>query len=607
VTEVAASGRASASGAHVIVTGGVVRTVDQADPACRTEVSVQAGLDQNHPIFLGLVLEPEQGDVTFAQQFGGAPSSSSLRDQTGFQPFGAEGCAADQVANPGNRELFVGATELNVGSGSGALAAGSGLTYGTNDVSGEDVKSAGTCERGPLTNLFHGTDPGADDTPDDGEPSGFVSGCDQFWDYVTGRETDPDTGEHKDTESPTPAPDPREGTVGRDGRGFPVPGAHCADYGGTPPPTDHAGGDLATAGPTAALHAAEATCQADAVGAGATAATAALAIPDPSGAAISVARISSRVASTRTAAGQVTVAFASAEGVRIGPLSIRELRSVAITTAHGHTDTATTVYSRSWCGLTLADEAHPNAEPQEAIPGTGTGCVAPDAALVASLNQVLPRIHLNLPAPNSEKEADGHTEDGQDSPGGYQATLVKDPDTRGGDQAVNDDESYTVAALEAVVYNDGTRGRNRLVVQLAGVHAESRYGITPLPSFGDCPDCEPPEATTTTTTEVPPSTDTASPGTSTAFVPGDDYITDEVPPEDVRTVAFGRPLPRGRNPLVGILRAPLEALRDAIQLLITHPGEFALLFVMWSLLAAPLYQFLRRRAFARALLGASGP
>jgi hypothetical protein len=246
----------------------------------------------------------------------------------------------------------------------------------------------------------------------------------------------------------------------------------------------------------------------------------------------------------------------------------------------------------------------------------------PDAQqLIALLNQTLSKIHLSVPPANRETEADGEIQDGEDSPGGFQATVTKDPDTRAGDFAVNDDDTHTVSALEAVFYNDGTQGRNRVVLQLAGVEAESRYGIHEVPDFGSfdegpaeeaLPGAEVPEA------PAAPAPPAASAGEDlrASYTPEDtpaaagepltyEEILDDIVPA-VATQPVFRPGGGGFvDRLPGPLQAPARVLRDAIRLLVNQPAQFGLLFATFALLAAPLYLAYRRRSFARALIGGS--
>jgi hypothetical protein len=141
------------------------------------------------------------------------------------------------------------------------------------------------------------------------------------------------------------------------------------------------------------------------------------------------------------------------------------------------------------------------------------------------------------------------------------------------------------------------------------VHAESRYGIIQLPSF--------PEGTVDTSAPPPsgePGGSEPAVGPPAPVEPGvralgtpETFLEERIVEETVRfspdpPTPRPIPVPHARGPLERIVRVPVEALRDAINLLVQHPGEFGLLFLLFSLLAAPLYLGSRRRAFARAAL-----
>ncbi|MFN2609458.1 MAG: hypothetical protein ABR507_01070, partial [Actinomycetota bacterium] len=147
---------------------------------------------------------------------------------------------------------------------------------------------------------------------------------------------------------------------------------------------------------------------------------------------------------------------------------------------------------------------------------------------------------------------------------------------RDSDRAVNDDDTYSVPGLQVVFYNDGTQGRSRLVLQLAGVQAESRYGIFLLPSSSD--------------------------GTDAGFA------TDFSPLGTVDAVGFdaGPAQPPSLLHRIGqflgnAIKYPAQATVDALRLIVTNPREFGVLFVMWSLIASPIYLAIRRRFLARGL------
>src|SRR5439155_13649876 len=135
-------------------------------------------------------------------------------------------------------------------------------------------------------------------------------------------------------------------------------------------------------------------------------------------------------------------------------------------------------------------------------------CLDPDdpdtKATVDRLNTLLGKIRISAP--------DVHA---QGTPGGAQAVVIKDEKQYDADHTVNNDPSYTASAMEIIYYNDGAEGRNRVVTQLAGVRTESRYGITPIPTFN-------PGTQTTTPAPVPepdaPST-VETPVASAPFAP----------------------------------------------------------------------------------------
>jgi hypothetical protein len=171
--------------------------------------------------------------------------------------------------------------------------------------------------------------------------------------------------------------------------------------------------------------------------------------------------------------------------------------------------------------------------------------------------------------------------------------VTKDSDQATADKTVNNDRSPTVAGLQAVFLNDGTNGANRWVVQLANVHAESHYGVFPLSTArdGSGGGGHPP---TTRATATPPAV-IETPAESPRGVV--DY---SVPMSSVRPATAKLPAPD--RPIVErLFRAPGQAIRSAIELLIQNPRAFGLLFALWTLLGSPLYLGLRRRARMLAL------
>lgn len=556
VTEASARAQASASGAHVIVAGGVTRTVDSADPACFANVPVIKTLELTFQIYGGEIYTNDARSASFPPLFANG------------------GCAAEQVLAAGHREFALSATSAESSSGESVIAGAAGLAFGPNDVTKSDVQAPGHCEAALLGGLTRGQLP-----PEFTEPHGAM--CEQFWEGAS------DSG----------APDLRAGTQGADGRGFPIQTATCGDFSGAP---DDEAVDQRPFGGS------KVRCDLDESAARATADAAGLMLSIEDEPVITVARTASSIQTVKGVDGQVTVVSALAEGVRIGPLSIREVRSVAVTQARGRAGTAGAQLERRWCGVTVSGEdpvpstttssfASTTTTSVSVSPAAVNGCIDPahpdNRQFVEDLNVVLAgKVRVTVPQANEETEPDGTVQPGEDSPGGYEAVVIKHPDARGGDQVVNDDESHAVAGLQAVVYNDGPNGRNRYVVQLAGVHAESRYGITVLPRFQGFTDGD----------------SAFSPGAPGArgVIPGRSRVpaaSRVIGGKEFRVLLAGSGLPApepGHGP-GNPLRPLLEALKDLLRLLIQHPLEFLLLFMFLSLLAAPGYLAHKRRAFAR--------
>ncbi|MGH2652402.1 MAG: hypothetical protein ACRDHK_14460, partial [Actinomycetota bacterium] len=152
------------------------------------------------------------------------------------------------------------------------------------------------------------------------------------------------------------------------------------------------------------------------------------------------------------------------------------------------------------------------------------------------------------------------------------------------------------SGLEATFYNDGSKGRNRVVVQLASVYAESRYGITVLPQFGGF---EGFSGGSFTSTEGTPAGSRVIPGTkrlprASTIIEGEgfeDYLAGST------TTGSGNAAQR-------FVKWVPNALKDLLRLFIQHPLEFALLFLTFTLLATPPYLAYRRRA-AMSVIGST--
>jgi hypothetical protein len=474
-------GAAGAYGAHLLLTGGVRRLLLN-----------QPGID-------------ELCDETIS------PVPARVREALG-------GCVGEQLFSPGNRELLVAPSRVEVGSESGAVAEASAARFSSADsATNADLRRAGACLAEDL-GARAGRPP----------PSPYLETCRAVYEALGAAGLDP-----------------RSGTRGPDGAGFPVPGVSCQDFGGGASRARRSG---QVSRPATMVGTASVACDA-AASTGEGAARAGIAVPGGGGAPLlAVAEATSSVRAVLTPQGIATTVAAVAAGVRIGDVTIGRVATAVTTVAHGRTGTAAVAFSR------LISDVH----------GPGIDCLRCDPeAVVAALNRAL-GLRVRARLPEAMELA---------SPRGFQAVAVKDPAQRDSDRTMNDDDTFEVAGLELVLYNDGSFGRSRLVVHLAGVRAESRYGIFLLPEER----------------------------------PGERVVTPLPPPSPPRVPVAQAPAqpPPGPSPgvrrILRILRVPGDLVAGGFGLVVSNPKEFVMLFGTWSLIAAPVALALRRRARRRAL------
>jgi hypothetical protein len=491
-TQVETRGAAVASGAHLLAVGGVTRGLNQSDPLC------------DPPL----------------------PDAVAYSERNNFDGR----CIWEILIASGNRELFFADTSVEAGTATGAVADASGLTFSETDHTDQDFKRAGECYRSSAKDVIRGLVKSLGGSDDDaaalaGVYERYEAACTSL------QESFQELG----------GPDLSAGTRGPDDEGFPVERSECAAF-------DEADDDGRPPDTILAQFSSSVMCDPRAVKATADAAAAGLTLPDLADPIVSVARMTSSVRSVRTERGQETIVEAIAEGVRIGPLRIGEVRTIATTRAKGRSKTASATIDRRWCRVTIDGEP-----PTE-------DCIDPTSpenrATIDQVNQALGRARISVPDAAVDASA-----------GGYQAVVTKSPDVRAADEAVNDDDSHTVSALQLVIYNDGPEGRNRIVLQLAGVHAESRYGIQPIPDIDNSRGADVPSL------DVP--VDNSSQVLPTDTSPGS---------------AFKR-----------FFRKPGRVLRHAIGWLVNNPREFLLLFLLLTILATPVYLTIRRRVFEQVV------
>jgi hypothetical protein len=421
-------------------------------------------------------------------------------------------CPADRALTPGHRETSFGESSLQSGSDTGTVAsAAAHATPSSDEATDTDLRRAGRCY--------------ADATADAGAAASVPcpNGRGQALEPLT------------------------SGARGADGKGYPVRRAECLDFTGTPSK------DAAAAPPSLS---ASASC--DDAGHAASASSSAPAVDTTLGPiAVTVAKASSSVSTKLTDGGVETVASATARGVDIsGVVSIGTITSTARTITHGRTGTARTEHT-----LDVANAR-----------GPGMACVSCDPAAVASaINRAL-GAQFRARVPQAYELA---------TPRGYAAVVSKEPGLRASDRAINDDDAVTVDGLDVIFYNDstptnrdGSAGRSRVILSLAGVHAESRYGIFRLPSpvLG------------------------GSGGILAPVVAGDTLSA----PVALRSLV-APPVVDVARPAAARELTVERAIRGGWRFVAQNPREFGMLALLWTILAAPVYLALRRRARERQL------
>ena len=452
---------------------------------------------------------------------GGIPGAIDNVDQSCFQNDSIPSprnldenrrCLADQHVTVGNREYFFGQSGLELGSDSGVSAFGSIFRVPPNDSATDvDFRSLAEC---------------------------FV---DRFPDQSPGSVRESVGSFCRDQ---TPLAQFQNGTHDKDGKDVPFPGAICVDETGKKDEK----GTQTLVGVTSVL------CDNASRVASAKAAIGVLGLPDAVRPVLSIARATSSVSTTRGSEGLVTTVSATASGIDTADMfTIGRVRTEAVTKSHGRSGTTTATFTR------LISDVH----------GPGIDCAATcdPQQVVDAFNQAFSfQGRLRTPSPLVLA-----------SPRGFQGLVVKDPNLRASDVAILNDDTDTFNGLDLILNNDGfnlnTSGpnaRSRLVISLAGVHAESRYGIFPVLSGG-----------------------------------GGDIPGGPVPGP---LPSIGGPLPQPSVPVApvpppGPPTPVAQIITDTWKLIVNHPGQAAVLFVLLGLLGSPVYLGFRSRSLARSLRG----
>jgi hypothetical protein len=271
--------------------------------------------------------------------------------------------------------------------------------------------------------------------------------------------------------------------------------------------------------------------------------------------------------STKTALtdkGMETTVTSVVHGVVLGPVAIDTVTATLTCDAHGRHGTASCVYHRSLKGVTNADK---ELAPGSCADSGSTPSADQCAELVTAINNVLPGyLVVTLGYPDANSGLLGGT------PHGYQAAGQKERYEFLSDQTLNYDNSLLVPGLEVLYVQDSQGAPSRIDLQLAGVEAESHYGITKFTPLGDgglvvVPPLEP-----------MPVTGILSGGALTAPLP-------PLPP----------PVGPGPTTQTAFPGTTLQRILDSVGLLWRSPGTALLASMLIGLLGSPL-GVARRRA-----------
>lgn len=204
--------------------------------------------------------------------------------------------------------------------------------------------------------------------------------------------------------------------------------------------------------------------------------------------------------------GIVTTSVATANGINVplpgvGTVQIGHVQATAATVAAGRTGTSAARWTRVVEGVRIFDaDGNQKYPPAEGSAPTSCATVVTsengDMEQVGSCRQLIDDLNTLL---QTQMQFRLGTPDLEATPKGAYAQVWETEAEFVNGQTVMGDDSRAVPALEAVVFADGTE-KSRLVIQLAGVKADSLYTITDfsLPEGSHVPDDATPDDTQTT-------------------------------------------------------------------------------------------------------------
>lgn len=249
--------------------------------------------------------------------------------------------------------------------------------------------------------------------------------------------------------------------------------------------------------------------------------------------------------------GLVSRSEARVENLRIGDVTIGYISNSATSYAKGRTGTARTDFAKPRIGFV-----------------DGPGVPSCDQC---DLDQILKALNTALAGRAEFRRVTPDALFAAGSPGGYQAGVIKSEKQRASDNSLSGDKSVEIPAFEMIIFNDNAViGRSRQVIQIAGVRAESHYGIQPIGADQACSSCG-------TTLGAP---DDGSPVLSDAS---------EVALPDVPNLPY-------ENPITRFFRQALAGALYGLRLIFANPREALTMATVWALLAGPWVAANRRRA-----------
>jgi hypothetical protein len=186
---------------------------------------------------------------------------------------------------------------------------------------------------------------------------------------------------------------------------------------------------------------------------------------------LTIAHSSVSAGAVKGSNGLVTTTVASVRGLAVevpgaGSLSIGAIVLEVNTSAHGHEGTAKVSWTRA-----IKDAVITDADGKEQF-----ACAVCDAdALAKQVNDLFDlKLRMRVPTPEIT----------QTPKGAFAGFLESDADHVNNVAALNESNaSRIMPAVQLEIYND-FQDRSRLLVQLAGIQANSIYGITPLAGEG---------------------------------------------------------------------------------------------------------------------------